>query len=492
MKKIYTIIALFFGLVMFGQDGILDATFASSGVKNLPTMGNLSNMIIDSTGKIIIAGGDNGDILLYRLNPDGTFDTTFDTGGIKAIDLGSTNSIASSVALDSNDNIIIATSYYGKIIKLLASNGAFDNTFGTAGILTHLTDYGKSVRVAVDFNNRIIVCSFELDTSNNFNYYNKLQRYSSNGVFDTTFNSGNTLNFDYGFGEPSRVNGLQIQNNNKIIVSITESGNVPFGHSIKRFNENGSLDSGYTSSSNGVSSTGLLRNIYYDGSNLYCTAANSTPSIYYTATLIKYNNDGTRDTSFSSDGVVDVQFNNDYYNVAYGISVQPDGKKIISATSQAQASGSLCKASIARINLDGSLDTTFGTNGKTSIPINTSNLYTNYSAINPVNGKLYSLSYTSGTTLDLFRLTTGIIVLANNKFTKDKSILLSPNPTNSTLTIQTQEKINTINLINLLGKKTNITNFENNKIDFSNLQNGIYFLEINTEKDSFTEKFIKN
>jgi uncharacterized delta-60 repeat protein len=491
MKKLYTTMALLFGMIIYAQDGTLDATFGISGIKNLPIMPYLQDMIIDSSGKIIIAGGQNDNILIYRLNPDGSFDTTFDSDGIKEIDLGTTFSIAMSVAVDFNDNIIISTNGYGKLVKLLATNGDYDPTFGTAGILTYLTDYDKYVKVAVDYNNKIVVCSYQYDSSLNPIFYNKIQRFDNNGVIDPTFNSGMALNFNYGFNEPSHINGLQIQNDNKIIASIIDTVNVPFANAIKRFNENGTLDSSFNSDPNGVSSTGLLRNIYYDGSNLYCTAANTPPGVYYTATLIKYNNDGTKDTSFSSDGIVDVIFNSDYYNVAYGISVQPDGKKIISATSRIQASGSLSKASFARINLDGSLDTTFGTNGTTSISINTSNLVNNYSAINPINGKLYSLSYTSGTTLDLFRLNTGII-LANNTFVEENKITIYPNPTSNILKIETCETINDIRITDLAGRTTTVSNFENNKIDVSNLSNGIYFIKIKTNNGDFEQKFIKN
>jgi hypothetical protein len=81
--------------------------------------------------------------------------------------------------------------------------------------------------------------------------------------------------------------------------------------------------------------------------------------------------------------------------------------------------------------------------------------------------------------------------LANSSFHKlDFSI--SPNPTQNSLTIKTDEKINTIHIIDILGRKTNITNFENNKIDVSNLQNGVYFLEIADENGLQIEKFIKN
>jgi hypothetical protein len=83
-------------------------------------------------------------------------------------------------------------------------------------------------------------------------------------------------------------------------------------------------------------------------------------------------------------------------------------------------------------------------------------------------------------------------ILANDSFVASSKFSLSPNPAQNSLTITTQEKINTLNIIDLLGRKTNITNFENNKIDVSNLQNGVYFLEIATENGLQTQKFIKN
>ncbi|MBC7641439.1 MAG: T9SS type A sorting domain-containing protein [Flavobacterium sp.] len=77
-------------------------------------------------------------------------------------------------------------------------------------------------------------------------------------------------------------------------------------------------------------------------------------------------------------------------------------------------------------------------------------------------------------------------------FERKSHFTIYPNPTNSILNITTLEKINTINIVDILGRKTNITNFENNKIDVSNLQNGVYFLEIGSKNGSQVQKFIKN
>ena len=80
--------------------------------------------------------------------------------------------------------------------------------------------------------------------------------------------------------------------------------------------------------------------------------------------------------------------------------------------------------------------------------------------------------------------------LASENFIKN-NVTVSPNPTTSTLNIQSQNPIIDLKIIDITGRSTN-PNFENNKIDVSNLANGIYLLETTTANGSFREKFIKN
>lgn len=106
-----------------------------------------------------------------------------------------------------------------------------------------------------------------------------------------------------------------------------------------------------------------------------------------------------------------------------------------------------------------------------------------------VNNSIYFYG-TFNSVSGLYKLNTS--TLATDNFNLTNKFSISPNPANNILNIQTQEKINTIIIIDLLGRKTNITNFENNKIDVSSLQNGVYSIEIITEKGLQTQKFIKN
>lgn len=75
-----------------------------------------------------------------------------------------------------------------------------------------------------------------------------------------------------------------------------------------------------------------------------------------------------------------------------------------------------------------------------------------------------------------------------NSFSK---IIIFPNPAIFELNIKTDYKIVDIKIIDILGKVSDISNFANNKINVSNLSEGMYFLEIKTENGLFKEKFIK-
>lgn len=65
-----------------------------------------------------------------------------------------------------------------------------------------------------------------------------------------------------------------------------------------------------------------------------------------------------------------------------------------------------------------------------------------------------------------------------------------PNPASEYLHIKTQLSNYNCSIYNSLGQKVNATLSEN-KIDISNLSNGIYFLKIETETGAATKKFIK-
>lgn len=99
-----------------------------------------------------------------------------------------------------------------------------------------------------------------------------------------------------------------------------------------------------------------------------------------------------------------------------------------------------------------------------------------------------SNSFNSSTTNGIYKFN---LTLGSSKFDIMSNFAVSPNPTNSTLNIQSNTAINSVKIIDISGRSTTPT-FENNKIDVSNLANGIYLIEATTENGVVREKFIKN
>jgi uncharacterized repeat protein (TIGR01451 family) len=83
--------------------------------------------------------------------------------------------------------------------------------------------------------------------------------------------------------------------------------------------------------------------------------------------------------------------------------------------------------------------------------------------------------------------------LSNAVHQLDASVTVSPNPTNSIITISSKFDIKSIELYDVQGRilETSIENDSNAKLDISEKQNGIYFLKITTENGSKVEKIVK-
>lgn len=83
----------------------------------------------------------------------------------------------------------------------------------------------------------------------------------------------------------------------------------------------------------------------------------------------------------------------------------------------------------------------------------------------------------------------GIISSALNEL--NEKIRIYPNPSNGKLFFSTSELIKSIKVTNIIGKEIYSTNnFNNNSIDLINFNNGVYFINLSTEKGTITKKII--
>lgn len=88
--------------------------------------------------------------------------------------------------------------------------------------------------------------------------------------------------------------------------------------------------------------------------------------------VVRYNSNGSLDTNFDGDGIVRTVFVNGDHAGISGLKIQPDGKILVAGNT-----GFPKRVALARYNPNGSLDTTFDTDGKVDFPLfnNSTNIY---------------------------------------------------------------------------------------------------------------------
>jgi len=188
-----------------------------------------------------------------------------------------------------------------------------------------------------------------------------LTRYNLNGSLDRTFSGDGkvTTNFTPG-GDPA--NDVAVLPGGRI-VAVGEAGGRQFG--VARYWGNGTLDR--TFGGDGKVTTNFERG----SDRAFGVAIQMDKKIIAVGRvagsggrfgLARYNTNGTLDITFGGDGKVGTNFTT-RNDAASGVAIQPDGK-ILAAGSAGRYQYSHGQFALARYNPDGTLDPTFGGTGK--------------------------------------------------------------------------------------------------------------------------------
>jgi len=362
-----------FALVRYNNDGTLDSSFAGDGVTTTVTGAyhdQAYSVTIQSDGKILAAGfsyiGNNYDFALVRYNMNGSLDSGFDGDGIVTTDIAQSYDIGYSVAVQSDGKILVAG--YGYIgnnfdfcLVRYNSNGSLDSSFdGDGKVITDFNlanNYTHAVTTQSD--GKILVAGYSWNGSNSDF---ALARYNSNGSLDSSFDGDGKVSTDLN-GSTDIGYSVKVQTDGKIlVVGLGANGsNAYFG--LVRYNSNGSLDSSFDGDGKVITDLTVANDGAYsvalqsDGKIL--VAGYSFTGSSYDFCLIRYNSNGSLDTSFDGDGKVVTDFNA-YDDIGYSLAVQSDGKIVVVGVSRISTTNSAKSyVALARYNSDGSLDKTF-------------------------------------------------------------------------------------------------------------------------------------
>lgn len=364
-----TVIALFLalGVTTVAQPGSLDATFGTNGIVTT-SFGSQSafgqSIAVQSDGKIVMAGGLFSGFALVRYLDDGTLDYSFGVGGEVVTAFGSSSDYPWSVAVQMDGKILVAGQttnselYTEFALARYNENGSLDNSFGLGGIVT--TNFGTNAvgtSLAIQEDGKIIVTGCANSSSPQSIF--ALARYNMDGILDSEFGIGGQVTTPFGGNDLSY--SVAIQSDGKILVAgASWMTSIGFGFALGRYNTDGSLDNsfgvgGKVSTTFGtIESRGWSVAIQADGKIIVVGDVwNGSGRDFGVA---RYNTDGSIDNSFGMDGKVITSFGPGS-STPHSVLIQADGKILACGDDDSVFV-------MARYNTDGALDNSFGISGK--------------------------------------------------------------------------------------------------------------------------------
>jgi uncharacterized delta-60 repeat protein len=304
---------------------------------------------------------------------DGTLDTSFGLNGSVLSNYNPHYFMPTSSALQSDGKIIL----YGQVrfndlarvcgISRHNANGTVDTSFGINGLVTSdFNSYALYVsKMTVQTDNKIVI-------TGEINYFDMVDkhkafiaRYNSDGTLDNTFGTNGLKILYPENNEIYDSKAIIIQNDNKIIIAGTKGTNL----FIARVNSNGALDTSFGTNgsvSANIAPVGALQGFselsIQNDTKIICSGY--IGGLNGGGCILRYNSNGSLDNGFGLNGIVIVNFNGT--GSGHIQKIQADGEIVVA--------GSLnYKFAVTRYNLNGTLDSSFGSNGVTITDMNGSN-----------------------------------------------------------------------------------------------------------------------
>ncbi len=213
-------------------------------------------VVQQSDGKLVVAGLTTSttgvDTLLLRLNSDGSIDTTFGASGFAKTALTTKTDAAYSLGITASGSLITGGIYNNGtnndfVIARFNSNGALDTTFNTTGFINAAistsNDFGYSLAQQTD--GKLLLAGSAKNTNDDA----AVLRINSTGTLDTTFNSSGKVTTTGGTQE-SFATSMQQQRDQKLVVAgyAYTGGTTPYDFAVARYNADGSADTSFNGS----------------------------------------------------------------------------------------------------------------------------------------------------------------------------------------------------------------------------------------------------
>ena len=502
MKRNYIILLLCFVCkTSFAQsDGQLDSMFGINGVclSNFQTGAlNFSSMELDYQQNIIMASVNKA----IKFNNHGLRDTTFGNHGIFEFNFGFENNICKSVLVQNNGRIILGgssatTSPFGggelqvSITRLL-NNGIIDSTFGNNGKFEFnpFPDRCSGLTMALQSDGKIIVAGGYYSTTLGSAIY--AMRITSDGALDLSFGNNGIFMYVYPPNTTNVITCCAIQPDDKILLGVYTSLGSPsnFVFGLIRLTSIGSFDPDFAG--NGFVKTDIpmqpidvpnALKIQADGKILLGgkTKNNNLMAIY------RYNTNGTLDSSFAEHVIdtLNISLDDDIIN---DLIVLQDGKILLVGSTASNA----C---VIRLNSNGTIDHTFNSDGIITFGNSMGEYFIKAILMTPTkllaggmikDGNQY---FQLGVAAYDFNLFSGI----EDAGGMQEAASIYPNPSRNSIQFKQAPVSFNMSVCDLTGKLLAQKQMQaSESYDVSTLQEGLYFIKLQTTEATQVIKFLK-
>jgi len=367
------------------SDGSLDVSYGNNGYSN-PVYIADAVAAQQADGKIVVSGVQGGSYTIARINTDGSLDNLFDGDGLQTVEFPPT-----AVAVQSDGKIIVAGFIANEndndfALARYNNNGSLDNTFDGDGKQT--TDFGgddKAVSITLQTDNKIIVAGQTFQPGADF----AIARYNNDGSPDNDFSDDGKQITDLNSSEDI-AESVITQSDGKIIIGgyALIGGSNQFA--VVRYNIDGTPDNTFDGDGKQITDFAtecLATSVSIQDEKILLAGYAFTDGNADFA-LARFNTDGSLDNSFGNNGKQITDFaGNDHAN---SVAVKSDGKILVSGGDDDGAHFAL-----ARYTPNGILDNTFDGDGKLTdrLHLNQGSTYYTSTAVQN-DGKILAAGYT--------------------------------------------------------------------------------------------------
>lgn len=359
------------------DDGTVDSSFGTNGIASIPLGNKVTDIGIQSDGKIVVYNIEG----LFRFFPNGKIDQNFRFQKVP---------FPRQLAILPDDRILVLGTYSDGTngtnahLYRFNSDGIVDTSFGNNGITSIAIQQAYRLKMKVNVDNSIDLGmlissggSFSPDTINF-----ALVHCKSDGQLDASFGLGGIKKINWRTRE---INYFLPQDflftpENKILFAgtdINDKGTQQFASF--RINYDGTADinfgkNGIASITNKNSSyTGVLPLIQKDGKIII--AGYEFGSGRYNVAITRMESNGNPDNNFGQGGIGSVPWGYDssYSSIAQDILLKKDGEIITGGFSN---NGMFKSIVLARFHSNGVIDNTFGNNGQVYMPLDEDTYWT--------------------------------------------------------------------------------------------------------------------